>query len=198
LKKSPLTIKIQKSIQDSTKIVESLIDMIPDLENSISLISKCISQGGKIVLFGNGGSAADSQHIAAELIGRFKINRKSFPAIALTTDTSCITALSNDYSFDIIFSRQCESLVQKNDVVIGISTSGKSKNVLKGLQMAKKKGGITIGLLGSKKGPISKVVDIELRVNSSSTSKIQEAHRIIYHVICEHVENNLTKGKKYV
>tara|TARA_B110000014_G_scaffold263267_1_gene259455 strand:+ start:2054 stop:2650 length:597 start_codon:yes stop_codon:yes gene_type:complete len=198
LKKSSLTLEIQKSIQDSTKIIENLIDMTPDLEKSISIISKCISQGGKIVLFGNGGSAADAQHIAAELIGRFKMNRKSFPAIALTTDTSCITALSNDYSFDIIFSRQCESLVEKNDVVIGISTSGKSKNVLKGLQMAKKKGGITIGLLGSKKGPISKVANIELRVNSSSTSKIQEAHRIIYHIICEQVEKNLTKGKKYV
>ena len=198
MKKSSLTLEIQKSIQDSTKIIENLIDMTPDLEKSISIISKCISQGGKIVLFGNGGSAADAQHIAAELIGRFKMNRKSFPAIALTTDTSCITALSNDYSFDIIFSRQCESLVEKNDVVIGISTSGKSKNVLKGLQMAKKKGGITIGLLGSKKGPISKVANIELRVNSSSTSKIQEAHRIIYHIICEQVEKNLTKGKKYV
>ena len=197
MKKSSLEIKIQKSIQESTKTIENLIDMIPNLEKSISIISKSLSHGGKVVLFGNGGSAADAQHIAAELIGRFKINRKSFPAIALTTDTSCLTALSNDYSFDIIFSRQCESLVQKNDVVIGISTSGKSKNILKGLQMAKKKGAITIGLLGSTKGSISKYVDVELRVNSLSTSKIQEAHRIIYHIICEEVEKILAKGKKY-
>ena len=148
------------------------------------------------MLFGNGGSAADAQHIAAELIGRFKLKRKSLPAIALTTDTSCITALSNDYSFDIIFSRQCESLVQKGDVGIGISTSGNSKNVLKGLQMAKKKGGITIGLLGSNGGSIRKLVDIPIIVKSSLTPRIQEAHRTIYHIVCEQVENALSMEKK--
>ncbi len=188
---------LKKSIQASIQNIENLTNMTAELEQSISIITKCLSQGGKIILFGNGGSAADAQHIAAELIGRFKINRKSFPAIALTTDTSCLTALSNDYSFDIIFSRQCESLTQKNDVVIGISTSGRSKNVLKGLQMAKKKGAITIGLLGSKKGPIGKVVDVEIRVNSYSTAKIQEAHRVIYHILCEEVEKILTKRKNY-
>ena len=186
-----------KSIQESTKTIQDITDLIPELEKTIFTIVKCISNGHKIVLFGNGGSAADAQHIAAELIGRFKIKRQGYPAIALTTDTSCITALSNDYSFDIIFSRQCESLVEKGDVVIGISTSGNSKNVLKGLQVAKKKGGIIIGLLGSKGGLMNKISDISIIVNSSSTSKIQEAHRVIYHIICEQVEIILSKRKKY-
>ena len=131
MKKSDLQSNLTKSIQESTKTVQNTINLIPELEQAIITMVKCISKGHKIVLFGNGGSAADAQHIAAELIGRFKLKRKSLPAIALTTDTSCITALSNDYSFDIIFRRQCESLVQKGDVVIGISTSGNSKNVLK-------------------------------------------------------------------
>ena len=196
MKKSDLQSNLTKSIQESTKTVQNTINLIPELEQAIITMVKGISKGHKIVLFGNGGSAADAQHIAAELIGRFKLKRKSLPAIALTTDTSCITALSNDYSFDIIFSRQCESLVQKGDVVIGISTSGNSKNVLKGLQMAKKKGGITIGLLGSNGGSIRKLVDIPIIVKSSLTPRIQEAHRTIYHIVCEQVENALSMEKK--
>ena len=196
MKKSDLQSNLTKSIQESTKTVQNTINLIPELEQAIITMVKCISKRHKIVLFGNGGSAADAQHIAAELIGRFKLKRKSLPAIALTTDTSCITALSNDYSFDIIFSRQCESLVQKGDVVIGISTSGNSKNVLKGLQMAKKKGGITIGLLGSNGGSIRKLVDIPIIVKSSLTPRIKEAHRTIYHIVCEQVENALSMEKK--
>jgi D-sedoheptulose 7-phosphate isomerase len=196
LKKLALQSNLIKSIKESSKTVQNTVNLIPELEQAIIVMVKCISKGHKIVLFGNGGSAADAQHIATELIGRFKIKRKSYPAIALTSDTSCITALSNDYSFDIVFSRQCESLVQKGDVVIGISTSGNSKNVFKGLQMAKKKGGITIGLLGSNGGSIRKLVDIPIIVKSSSTPRIQEAHRTIYHVICEEMERIISKGKK--
>ena len=141
------------------------------------------------MLFGNGGSAADAQHIAAELIGRFCKERKSYPAIALTTDSSILTALGNDYSFDSIFSRQCENLVLPNDVVIGISTSGNSINVKKGLIEAKKNQAVTIGLLGNNGGVIKDNVDIQIIVGSSSTPQIQEAHRVIYHIICENVEN---------
>lgn len=195
MKKSTLRSNLIKSIQESTKTIQNTIDIIPEIEQAIIAISNCISKGNKVVLFGNGGSAADAQHIAAELIGRFKLERQSYPSIALTTDTSCITALSNDYSFDVIFSRQCESLVQKGDVVIGISTSGNSKNVLKGLRVVKKKGGITIGLLGSNGGLISKLVDISIIVKSSSTARIQEAHRTIYHMVCEEVEKILSTGK---
>ena len=140
------------------------------------------------MVFGNGGSAADAQHIAAELIGRFKLERRSLSAIALTSNSSIITALANDYSYDTIFSRQCEGLVEKGDVVIGISTSGNSKNVKKGLIASKKNGATTIGFLGSKGGTIGKICDISIIINSSSTPRIQEAHRTIYHVICEEVE----------
>jgi D-sedoheptulose 7-phosphate isomerase len=195
LKKSLLQSNLTKSIQESSTIIQNTIYLIPEIKQTINAIIKCVSKGHKIVLFGNGGSAADAQHIAAEFIGRFKLERQSFPAIALTTDSSCLTALSNDYSFDVVFSRQCESLIQKGDVVIGISTSGNSKNVLNGIKVAKKKGGISIGLLGTKGGSISKIVDIPIIVKSSSTPRIQEAHRTIYHIICEEVERTLSKGK---
>ncbi len=186
---------LTKSIEESSMTIQNIIHLIPEIEKSINAIIKCILKGHKVILFGNGGSAADAQHIAAELMGRFKLERESYPAIALTTDSSCITALSNDYSFDIIFSRQCESLIQKGDVVIGISTSGNSKNILNGIKTVKKKGGISIGLLGNNGGSISKIVDIPIIVKSSSTPRIQEAHRTIYHIICEEVEKVLVKGK---
>tara|TARA_Y100000782_G_scaffold112740_1_gene143684 strand:- start:444 stop:1022 length:579 start_codon:yes stop_codon:yes gene_type:complete len=184
--------QIGKKLDASSKIIKNLALLIPELEKSIDIITKCLMQKNKIILFGNGGSAADAQHIAAEFIGRFQFNRKSLPALALTSNSSILTAISNDYSYDVIFSRQCESLVTKNDVVIGISTSGNSLNVKKGLLISKKLGAKTIGLLG-KKGGIRKIVDIPLCVNSNSTPEIQEAHRVIYHIICEHVEKNLKK-----
>ena len=159
----------------------------------IHLIIDSIQNGNKVIIFGNGGSAADAQHIAAELIGRFKLERKSFPAIALTTDSSIITSLSNDYSFDTIFSRQCESLVVKGDVVIGISTSGNSKNVELGMISAQKKGAKTIGLLGNDGGIIKSVSDIPIIVNSTDTANIQESHRVIYHIICNLLEKQLSE-----
>ena len=183
--------KIRNYILSSSKIVDSSIPLAPSIEKSIMAIVKCLRKGNKVVLFGNGGSAAYAQHIAAELIGRFNINRKSLPAIALSDNPSTITAISNDFSFDSVFSRQCESLISKGDIAIGISTSGNSLNVKKGINTAKKNGAITIGLLGNKGGTIKKFVDIPLIVNSASTPHIQEVHRIIYHVICEIVEKNL-------
>lgn len=195
MKQGELQSNLKKSILESSKIIRDSLRLVPQIEESIHVITDCILKGNKVLLFGNGGSAADAQHIAAELIGRFQINRPSYPAIALTTDSSIITSLSNDYSYDIIFSRQCESLVQRGDVVIGISTSGNSINVKKGIYAAKKKGAITIGLLGSKGGTIKKIVDIPIVINSSSTPRIQEAHRTIYHIICEVVEKNLVKER---
>ena len=183
--------KIRNYILSSSEIVHNSVSLAPNIEKSITAIVKCLRKGNKIVLFGNGGSAADAQHIAAELIGRFNINRKSLPAIALSDNPSTITAISNDFSFDSVFSRQCESLISKGDIAIGISTSGNSLNVKKGINTAKKNGAITIGLLGNKGGTIKKFVDIPLIVNSASTPHIQEVHRIIYHVICEIVEKNL-------
>ena len=185
--------KIKKLILESVQILEKNISLVSDIEKSIIAITNCIKNGNKVLIFGNGGSAADSQHIAAELIGRFELERKSLPAISLTTDSSILTSLSNDYSYDVIFSRQCESLVNKGDVVIGISTSGNSINVKKGLKTSKQKGAITIGLLGNKGGKIKNTVDIPIVVMSSSTPRIQESHRLIYHIICEMVEENLSE-----
>jgi D-sedoheptulose 7-phosphate isomerase len=186
--------QIRKSIDETIELLQKSVILENEIEQSTKLMIKCITSGHKIIIFGNGGSAADSQHIAAELIGRFKIERNSFPAISLTTDSSILTALSNDYSFDNVFSRQCESLVKKGDVVLGISTSGNSLNVKNGLTISKKNGAKIIGLLGNKGGTIKKICDINLIVDSSITSKIQEIHRIIYHIICELIEKEL--GKK--
>ncbi len=187
--------QIQDSFEESIELIKKSISLNHQIEQSIKLILKSLKSGHKIIIFGNGGSAADSQHIAAELIGRFKSERKSFPAIALTTDTSIITSLSNDYSFDKIFSRQCESLVKKGDVVLGISTSGNSLNVKNGLIASRKNGAKTIGLLGNEGGKLKKIVDVGIIVKSPTTSKIQEVHRIIYHIMCEIIENELKNGK---
>ena len=132
--------KIKKDILESSLVIKNIVKNSDEIEKSINVITMCLKKGKKIILFGNGGSAADAQHIAAEFIGRFKLERESLPAISLTTDTSVLTSLANDYSYDVVFSRQCESLVSKNDVVVGISTSGNSINVNKGLQIARKKG----------------------------------------------------------
>jgi len=184
--------EIKDKILTRVNIIQNSILLSPQINKSINSIIDCLKKGNKIILFGNGGSAADAQHIAAEFIGRFNINRESLPAIALTSNSSTITALANDFSFDTIFSRQCESLISKDDIAIGISTSGNSLNVEKAIITCKNKGAITIGLLGNNGGTIKKHVDVPIIVNSSSTPHIQEIHRMIYHIICEIVENELT------
>lgn len=188
--------QIKQKILSRLDLVESSLQLIPDISESIDAITKCLKKGNKVVLYGNGGSAADAQHIAAELVGKFNLKRKSMSAIALTSNSSTITALANDFSFDTIFSRQCESLISKGDISIGISTSGNSSNIKKALITSKKMGATTIALLGNKGGQIKKYADIPIIVNSSSTPFIQEIHRIIYHIICEVVENDMTKFYK--
>lgn len=157
----------------------------------MNIIVKSLSKGNKLLILGNGGSAADAQHIAAEFIGRFQKNRSSFPAISLTTDSSILTSISNDYNFDQIFKRQLEGLLNSGDVILVLSTSGNSINIINALKFAQKKNVSIIGLLGNKGGKIKKLTDISLVVNSSSTARIQEVHRIIYHIICEIVEKKL-------
>ena len=186
--------QIKKTITESSNLILNSINLSEKIEESINEIIKCFKRGNKVIVFGNGGSAADAQHIVAEFIGRFQKERKSLPAISLTTDSSIITSLANDYSYDIVFSRQCESLVSKGDIVIGISTSGKSKNVENGIKTAKKKGAITIGLLGGDGGTIKNTTDISIVVPSTNTARIQEVHRVIYHIICDVVENEATKN----
>ena len=185
---------IQQIIQDGKEVISSINDIIDEIDDSIRLLLDCIKKDGKIILFGNGGSAADAQHIAAEFVGRFKIERISMPAIALTTDSSILTSIGNDYSFELIFSRQGESLVQEGDVVIALSTSGNSINVLNGVKMAKKKKAKIIGLLGNSGGKISELSDVSIIVNSNSTPRIQEGHRLIAHIICEIVEKQFVNN----
>ena len=184
---------IEKSLLDSAKCIEDAVALSEIIEYAIREIINCLENGKKILIFGNGGSAADAQHIASELISKFKRDRQSLPAIALTTDTSILTSIRNDFSFDDIFSRQCESLVSEGDVVLGISTSGNSLNVKKALIESKKRKAKTIALLGNNGGVIKEHVDIPIIVESSSTSNIQEVHRVIYHIICEFTESRFNK-----
>jgi D-sedoheptulose 7-phosphate isomerase len=176
-------------------IINNHIELIEKLKNQASFIEKTgkklaeiIKNGNKLFFMGNGGSAADAQHIAAELIGRFQKERDSLPAIAITTDTSIITAIGNDYSFDDIFSRQIKGLAVKGDAVIGISTSGNSKNVINALIDAKNLGCLTIGLTGKDGGKIKDIADISIIIPSDTTARIQEAHILIGHIISEIIE----------
>jgi D-sedoheptulose 7-phosphate isomerase len=155
-------------------------------------ITNCLRSGGKLLFFGNGGSAADAQHLAAEFVGRFVIERRALPAIALTTDSSILTAVGNDYGFDQVFARQIEALGNRNDVAIGISTSGNSPNVLLAMKQAHLKQMKTVGLAGKDGGALVKDVDIAITVASSNTARIQECHIAVGHLLCELVETQFS------
>jgi D-sedoheptulose 7-phosphate isomerase len=155
------------------------------------LLVNAFEQGNKVLLFGNGGSAADSQHIAAEFVGRFAFDRPALPALALSVNTSCVTAIGNDYGFNQVFSRQISALAREGDVAIGISTSGNSPNVVDALSLSRKKGLHTIALTGCSGGKLNNVVDYCICVPSNDTPRIQECHILIGHVISELVEQTL-------
>jgi D-sedoheptulose 7-phosphate isomerase len=174
-----------ESIQVKEELMRTSIGKIIEITD---LITDCLRKNGKVILFGNGGSASDSQHIAAEFVGRFKKDRNALSAIALTTNTSILTSLANDYGYEVVFAKQIEALGRKNDVVIGISTSGKAKNVVLGIKQAKKMGLKAIALTGADGGELAKLTDISLVVPSSVTARIQEAHITIGHIVCELVE----------
>jgi D-sedoheptulose 7-phosphate isomerase len=161
---------------------------LPKIKQAAETWIAALKAGKKIMFCGNGGSAADSQHIAAEFIGRFMKERRSLPAIALTTDTSILTALTNDYSVDIVFARQVEGIGQAGDILVGLSTSGNSKNVLEAMKTARAKGIKTIGLLGNDGGTIAPLCDIALIVPSKMTARIQESHICIAHTLCQITE----------
>ncbi|MEK6727914.1 MAG: D-sedoheptulose 7-phosphate isomerase [Candidatus Omnitrophota bacterium] len=177
-----------ESIQVKEELLRSKVGVIIEIAG---LLIESLKKGGKAILFGNGGSAADAQHIAAELIGRFKKDRTALAAIALTTNTSVITALANDYGYEVIFSKQIEALGQKNDIVIGLSTSGKAKNVVLALKQAKKSGLRTIAFTGGDGGEIAKIADISIIIPSCITARVQEAHITVGHIICELAEQEL-------
>ena len=183
---------IKKAFQEGTQIKDQFLkDSLGQVVKVVNVITAALKKGNKILLFGNGGSAADAQHLAAEFVNRFLIERPPLPAIALTTDTSIITSIGNDYDFAQIFAKQIRAIGQPGDVAIGMSTSGVSPNVLRGLEIAKKMGLVTIGLTGRDGGQIAQAVDYCLNVSSNSVPRIQEVHITLGHVICELVDYKL-------
>ena len=166
-------------------------DLSPAIESAVELLVACFRQGNKLIVMGNGGSAADAQHFAAEIVGRFKLERRALPAISLTTDSSILTAIGNDYGFERVFLRQVEAHAVAGDVVVGISTSGNSQNVQLALQTASGLGCRTVALLGRDGGTIKGVADLPLVVGSSDTPRVQEGHIAIIHIICDLVEKAL-------
>ncbi len=182
---------IRDEINSHIEVTKKTFDSLQNYIYTASIISNdTIEKGNKILLFGNGGSAADAQHIAAEFVGRYKVERIGLPAIALTTDTSALTAISNDYGYDRVFERQVEALANKGDLLIGISTSGKSPNVIKALKKGREIGCRCIGLSGKDGGDMSEVCDVNIIVPSNDTARIQEMHILIGHIICGIVDSD--------
>jgi D-sedoheptulose 7-phosphate isomerase len=179
--------QVTEHLELSKFLLENQIDKIIEVAK---VISSSISLKNKILLFGNGGSAADAQHIAAEFTGRFVKERRALPAVALTTDTSALTAIGNDYGFDTIFERQIQALAQKGDILIGISTSGNSLNVIKGFEIGKSIGCETISLTGNSGGKLKDISKYNININSASTARVQEMHILIGHLICSIVDND--------
>ena len=183
---------IIKELEESISVKKKLKNQAESINKISIILINSLRSGGMIYLLGNGGSASDAQHIAGELVGRFsKISRRGLPALALTTNTSIITAIGNDLSFDEIFTRQIESYVKKNDVFIGISTSGKSKNVISAVKLSKKLGAKIIIFTGINSGPLTKLADVSLMIPSSNTQRIQECHITVGHILCGLIEKNL-------
>ena len=179
---------IKEDIEVKRLLLKNQVDAISRLAR---MILGAIKRGNKILIFGNGGSAADSIHAAAEFVGRFRKERRALPAIALTANISSLTAISNDYSFECIFQRQIEALGKRGDVAIGISTSGRSKNVIRGIKKASKMKLKTAVLAGKYIGSLSKIADISINVPSGNTPRVQEAHITILHILCEIIEDAL-------
>jgi D-sedoheptulose 7-phosphate isomerase len=184
--------EIKKQFSEHIDTVKNNFHLVEQIELATNMIVECYKFDGKVLIGGNGGSAADSQHISAELVGKFEKKRKAFAAIALSTDTSMLTAWSNDDCFENVFARQVEGLGKKGDVFIGISTSGNSENVIMALNKAKELGLKTIVFLGKDGGKTKGLADVELIVDSDRTCRIQELHELCYHIICGLVEDNFS------
>jgi D-sedoheptulose 7-phosphate isomerase len=181
---------IIEELKDHQNIIQKVIDMlVPDIEKACQVMTNTIQKGNKVLIAGNGGSAADAQHIAAELSGRFVKHRKALPGIALTTDTSALTAIANDYGYEYVFARQVEALAQHGDLFIGISTSGNSEVVLKAFDTAREMGCNTLGLSGRDGGKMNGLCDLNIIVPSNTTARIQEMHILIGHILCQAVDD---------
>jgi len=184
---------IEQTFADHDQAIQSLVRSVELLQRMADMIIDSLRAGGKVLIFGNGGSAADAQHIAGELLGRFRRERPAFAALALSTDTSTITAIGNDYSFDQIFARQIEGLIQPEDVAWGLSTSGNSTNVVLALQAAHDRGAKTLAFTGGDGGNMAKVADLSLVISAEQTARIQEAHQLAYHILCDLLESALVR-----
>lgn len=184
--------KIKESIDTKTRFLEQVED-IENIEKAVEMVVKCFKGGNKVLICGNGGSAADAQHISGELVDRFLMERKGLPAIALTTDTSVLTAWANDKNFNDVFARQVEALGKPGDILIGISTSGNSENIVEAYRKAKDIGMKVITLSGRDGGKMRFMSDIVINVNYQSTPRIQECHMVIYHILCELIEREASK-----
>ena len=188
---------IKKQIKENQQVISDILcndKLLSSLEGAAEACIKSLNNKGKILLAGNGGSAADAQHIAGEFVSKFDFDRPGLAAIALTTDTSCLTAISNDYGYQRVFDRQIQALAKKNDIFIAYSTSGKSINIINALQEAKKIGVICVGMTGNREGLMKDLCDFYLDVPSSNTAKIQEGHALLGHILCGLVEKALFKN----
>jgi D-sedoheptulose 7-phosphate isomerase len=184
--------EIKSQLSSHCQVMQAIErDLSQTIESVVLALVETFQSGHKLLVMGNGGSAADAQHLAAEIVGRFKLERRALPAIALTTDSSILTAVGNDYGFECIFSRQVEALAQPGDLVVGISTSGNSPNVLAAMQLAAQKGCRTVALLGKDGGSIKRVAELSVVVPSDDTPRIQEGHSTIIHIVCDLVEKAL-------
>jgi D-sedoheptulose 7-phosphate isomerase len=182
------SIVFERAISDHIEVIQTILSQQGILERIAEEMTRAVFAGNKVLWCGNGGSAADSQHMAAELMGRFRRERRGLASIALTTDTSILTAIGNDYGYERVFARQVEALCVKGDVVVGISTSGNSKNVCRALETAQQLGAFTVALTGAGGGAIASIADITLRIASKETARIQEGHILCGHMLCDWVE----------
>jgi len=187
--------RLRETLAAHLEVIRGLDAMLPEVERLADRATLCLRSGGRIFWMGNGGSAADCQHLAAELVGRFERDRPGLASIALTTDTSILTSVGNDYGFERIFARQVEALCGPADLLIGLSTSGNSRNVLAALDAAAPRGTFRVGLSGGSGGQLRDKTDLCLVVPSANTARIQEAHILIGHMLCDLVETALAEGR---
>jgi len=190
---SDFSFNLDRAINDSVRTLESLKNLEREVSRAADLIEQCLRTGNKLLVCGNGGSAADASHFATELVVRFAEDRRALPAICLASDSGILTAAGNDYGFDEIFARQVSAFGVPGDVLICLTTSGKSKNVVRALQEAKARQMKTITLLGRDGGLTVGIADLDLLVKSDSTARVQEAHQLLLHVLCEIIESRLDK-----
>lgn len=193
---STLMSPIDRDIASTIAALSEAFDekYLESVKRAAQALVSALRRGGKLLIMGNGGSAADAQHIAAELVGRYKVERRGLPAIALTTDSSILTAWSNDYSYETVFSRQVEALANANDIVWGISTSGNSKNVVRAFEAARARNIETVGLLGRDGGSLAALSDFPMIVELAATDQVQTAHLITYHALCAEMDRAFEHG----